>query len=535
MRRSTSTEVGSRASPPTICRSWCGCAFVEPPPRHTSWATRCHRPNKLDATPPLPDAVATPDEEARPIPPSRRWPGAVVTGAAALLVIAFVALAVQVHLGGSRLDAVDDPPRALALIVERTMDLDDAFRRAGWWERRVYELTVSDGRNDVEEAIAWYEEVADAVPGEAGVQVRLATLYGEAGRTDEVLEAVDRWRARGDSAAADVLSAAYLDAPLDGKLAALRAAVPTLVSAGWFRDRLLRRLAERAGDSAAQEDIARTAQARTAPLLRRVRALTAAELVLLGLGLAATVTILRGRSVRVDSALVPPPWRFREGLVVLVRGAGGGVLVLGLVYVLGRWRTPGDPLLATLSMPLMYAPLLWLARRTLFAPAGVGLLGGLGWRPAPGGRGALLWTTALLVGMGTATDLALGLISEVSSLSPHWTEWFDEDLAWGGPLVAGTSLLGTVIFAPVFEEIVFRGLLYATLRRRLAWPFAAAVSAGIFAVAHGYGAAGFGSVFISGLLWAIAYERTGSLLPNVTAHVINNVAASLGVLLLLRG
>jgi membrane protease YdiL (CAAX protease family) len=452
-----------------------------------------------------------------------------------LLVLAFVALAVQVHFAGTRLDSIDDPPRALALIVERTMDLADAFSGAASWERRFYELTVTDGRNDLEEAIAWYEELTDTMPGEAGVQARLVVLYGEAGRTDEVLETVDRWRSRGDSEAADVLAAAYLDAPLGEDVALLRADAVQMVEAGWFRDRLLLRLADRAGDRAARESIVRAAQARTAPLLRRVRALTSSELLLLGLGLVALIAIFRGRAVRVDSALVPPPWSFRDGVVVLVRGAGGGVLALSLVYLLGRWRGPSDPVLATLSMPLMYAPLLWLARRRLFAPAGVGLVRGLGWRPAPGSGRALLWTTALLVGMGTATDVALGLLSESANLSPHWTEWFDEDLAWGGPLVAVTSLLGTVVFAPVFEEIVFRGLLYATLRRRLAWPLAAGVSAGIFAVAHGYGAAGFGSVFLSGLLWAIAYERTGSLVPNTAAHVINNVAAALGVMLLLRG
>jgi hypothetical protein len=451
------------------------------------------------------------------------------------VLLAFVALAVRVHFAGSRLDSVDDPPRALALIVERTMDLEDALRRATTWERRFYELTVTDGRNEVEEAIAWYEEVADAVPGEPGVQVRLAVLYGEAGRIDEVLETVDRWRARGDAAWADVLAAAYLDAPLDGGLARLRETAARMVEPGWFRDRLLLRLADRAGDSAAREAIVTSARARTAPLLRRVRALTAAELIALGLGLAGLVFVLRGRSVRVDSALVPPPWRLRDGLEVLVRGAGAGVLVIVAVYFLGRWHGPNDPALAALSMPLMYAPLVWLARRRLFAPAGVGLARGLGWLPAPGGRRALLWTTALLVGMGTATDLALGLLSETTNMSAHWTEWFDEDLAWGGAVVAATSLLGTVVFAPVFEEFVFRGLLYATLRRRLAWPIAATLSAAIFAIAHGYGAAGFGSVFLSGLLWAIAYERTGSLLPNTAAHVLNNVAAALGVLLLLRG
>jgi len=461
--------------------------------------------------------------------------GALVTGVAGCLLAAFVALAVHVHLAGSRLDSIEDPPRALTLIVERTMDLDDALTRAAMWERRFYELTVTDGRNELDEAIAWYEELSDAIPGDPGVQVRLAVLYGEAGRIDEVLDTVERWRARGDSARADVLAAAYLDAPLDGALGRLRETAARMLEPGWFRDRLLLRLADRAGDSTAREAIVTSARARTAPLLRRVRALTAAELSVLGLGLAGLVIIFRGRPVRVDSALVPPPWRLGEGLVVLVRGGGGGVLVLVAVYFVGRWRGPNDPLLATLSMPLMYAPLLWLARRRLFAPAGVGLARGLGWVPAPGGWRALAWTIALLVGMGTATDLALGFLSEATHMSAHWTEWFDEDLAWGGPLIAGASLLGSVVFAPVFEEIVFRGMLYATLRRRLAWPIAATLSAAIFAIAHGYGAAGFGSVFLSGLLWAIAYERTGSLLPNMAAHILNNVAAALGVLLLLRG
>jgi CAAX protease family protein len=449
-------------------------------------------------------------------------------------VLGFIALAVHVHMSGSRLDSVDDPPRALALIVERTMDLDDALRRASRWERRFYELTVSDGRNELEEAIAWYEEVADAVPGESGVQVRLAVLYGEAGRIDEVLETVDRWRARGEGLWADTMAAAYLDAPLDGRVEVLRATVARMVEPGWFRDRLLLRLADRTGDTPSRAALITAAEIRTAPLLRRVRALTAAELSLLVLGLGGLVFVLRGRPLRVDSALVPGTWRLRDGLVVLLRGAGAGVVVLIGVYALGRWRGPNDALLSTVSMPLMYAPMLWLARRRLFAPAGVGLARGLGWLPAPGTRRALFWTTVLLAGMGTATDLALGLLSEATGMSSHWTEWFDEDLAWGRPVVAIASLLGTVVFAPVFEEVVFRGLLYATLRRRLAWPFAATLSAAIFALAHGYGAAGFGSVFASGLLWAIAYERTGSLLPNTAAHVLNNVAAALGVLLLLR-
>jgi membrane protease YdiL (CAAX protease family) len=140
----------------------------------------------------------------------------------------------------------------------------------------------------------------------------------------------------------------------------------------------------------------------------------------------------------------------------------------------------------------------------------------------------------LLVAAGIVIDMGLGLLSEATGLPAHWTEWFDEDLAWGSPAVVAASLLGTIVSAPLLEEIVFRGLLYGTLRRRLGWPAAALLSAGIFAAAHGYGVAGFGSVFASGIMWAVAYEKTGSLLPGIAAHAANNVSAACAVLALLR-
>jgi len=46
--------------------------------------------------------------------------------------------------------------------------------------------------------------------------------------------------------------------------------------------------------------------------------------------------------------------------------------------------------------------------------------------------------------------------------------------------------------------------------------------------------AGFGSVFASGVVWAIAYEKTRSLLPGMAAHAANNISAACAVLTLLR-
>jgi membrane protease YdiL (CAAX protease family) len=81
---------------------------------------------------------------------------------------------------------------------------------------------------------------------------------------------------------------------------------------------------------------------------------------------------------------------------------------------------------------------------------------------------------------------------------------------------------------------VFRGLLFATLRRRFGVAGAALLSAALIAIAHGYGVLGFGAVFWSGLLWAWAYERTGSLLPSMAAHAVDNLMATLSVILVLR-
>ena len=42
------------------------------------------------------------------------------------------------------------------------------------------------------------------------------------------------------------------------------------------------------------------------------------------------------------------------------------------------------------------------------------------------------------------------------------------------------------------------------------------------------------SVFASGVLWALAYERTRSLLPGMLAHAVSNIQATTIVLATLR-
>jgi uncharacterized protein len=139
-----------------------------------------------------------------------------------------------------------------------------------------------------------------------------------------------------------------------------------------------------------------------------------------------------------------------------------------------------------------------------------------------------------LVGLGLAGDWVTGTIAGYFGRTGHWAEWFDEDLVWGAWSDVALSTVSAVVAAPFFEEIVFRGLLFATLRRRYGVLVSAVASAAIFAVLHGYGWAGLGSVLWSGVLWAWGYERTRSLVPGMLAHAVVNLLATLGLVLLLR-
>jgi len=97
---------------------------------------------------------------------------------------------------------------------------------------------------------------------------------------------------------------------------------------------------------------------------------------------------------------------------------------------------------------------------------------------------------------------------------------------------------GTFV-APVVEETLFRGYVFRALAARKSVPLAYLISAGTFAAVH----LGEGrtlkellpivpALFIVGALLCFAYHRTGNLLSDITAHVVNNGVAFAAALLL---
>ncbi len=77
------------------------------------------------------------------------------------------------------------------------------------------------------------------------------------------------------------------------------------------------------------------------------------------------------------------------------------------------------------------------------------------------------------------------------------------------------------VLAPIFEEIVFRGYVYAGLRR-LANPRQAMLMGGlIFAAVHLNGEA-LVIITLIGIMLCYLYEHTRSLLPGMIAHGLHN-------------
>lgn len=88
------------------------------------------------------------------------------------------------------------------------------------------------------------------------------------------------------------------------------------------------------------------------------------------------------------------------------------------------------------------------------------------------------------------------------------------------------------IFAPFVEESVFRGAVLRSLlpRMKSRWT-AIAISAALFSLVH-MNPAQMPFAFIAGLLLGWMYSRTGSILPGVAYHWVNNTLVFVAVRLL---
>jgi membrane protease YdiL (CAAX protease family) len=444
----------------------------------------------------------------------------------------------------SRLGRLVNPERALPLVVGLAMDVREGAARVPGWQRTVFRTLGLQSDADLALAIAWYDELVDHMVS-PGSELELAILEAEDGQLDAVQERVEDWEQRGDpfSGFAAVIGTAYLG--WHERFAGIAQVEPWLGHA-WYRDRLSIALARARQDARAAEGAEQRLAARSGHVLGWVRSLVAATLGVIVLGVVCAIAVVR-RARRAPglnmagTAVLPPPWPASDGLGVLLRGGAlSGVVLVAMMLGVGllaprRSYEPWWLIVVEMAIGLaMLLPALVLAERYLFSPAGLPLRDAVGLRVAPGGGIRILMMIAIVLAAVAVGDLVVGIVAEAFGATGHWTEWFDDDLVFGSPLEASTTAVAAIVVAPISEEILFRGLLYATLRRRLAWSIAALISALAFAAVHGYTVHGFVSVAWSGFVWAWAYERTRSLWPAIIGHAAANATATILLAGLLR-
>ena len=431
----------------------------------------------------------------------------------------------------SPLGQLDRPEESLQRLVTRELDLDEALRHGPGWERWLYRV-LSSGDSPIQEASTWYDELADTIDS-SSVELHRAILLGESGETDRVEERLTRWKEDGGPTErmADWVRAAYLGTPPSPETGqALIAEMRDALKPNWFADTLSRRIADRIGDANIRSLAESHIVARGRVLQQRQRVLwTLVVVLLLGAGLALVRMLSARSSARVASAPLPPDWSTADGYALFVRALGAPqAIVLVMFYFLQR-ETPFDSaLIIAADLPVFW----WVAR--YLRACGSSMPGAFGLVPRREGWPRLVGATLILIGLALVLDAVIDTSGALVGVKAHWADGFSEDLLWQPRWAFVVNAFNATVWAPIIEEMTFRGLLYGTLRTRLGVRPAALLSAVIFALPHGYAAAGSLSVLVSGILWAVAYERTRSLLPGLLAHSANNIMSTLWVVALLR-
>lgn len=162
------------------------------------------------------------------------------------------------------------------------------------------------------------------------------------------------------------------------------------------------------------------------------------------------------------------------------------------------------------------------------------------WRAALGlhrGRGILREMTAGILGyLAGVPIMALGVIisyilAQLTDITP--THPVNNMLTRSTGWILAAFVMAS-IWAPITEELMFRGALFAHLRERYGWWISAPIVGFIFAIIHPQGWVALPTLGAIGFVFCGIREWRGSIIGCMTAHAAHNSAALVVAVLLLR-
>lgn len=142
-----------------------------------------------------------------------------------------------------------------------------------------------------------------------------------------------------------------------------------------------------------------------------------------------------------------------------------------------------------------------------------------------------------VIGMYFGLILIVGGLTLLNQLIYHQSQTANNqviiDLVKQGPLMKWLFGVSTIIFAPIIEELIFRGLMLNL------WPHPQAtwtpmvVSSILFSLGHvSSNPISFLIYFAMGMCFAYLYRQTGDLKNSMLIHIINNTLAMSSILLM---
>lgn len=426
------------------------------------------------------------------------------------------------------------PAPAVAYIIGRDIAIADALdarESSGlplcvvlpgaslWRGQALAEFRRIHGAFDRARALSAGSELSSLRSYQGVFQAHHVILLAETGRLQDAWEALDSFQENLGGDFARVLREAYGGVRDPGTHEIV---LDSWLADGWARDRVRSRLFEARSESQTAQ-VARHREANRAKRqLLTAAVANAVKGLILVLGLAALYPAVR--SARLRTPFTPP-----------TRAAARAMLLAFSVGIGTRELAHSSWLYSTL--PVNWFPGLWPSFSLLGLVAGGVALA----KTDPGEFGATLGSlrhpSAADVFSGVCWFsimrlLAMGFL--MSAVALDWTP------AWNLPVrfsvlkaPLGISLLegvSSLLITPVFEEFMFRALLFPSLSRYLGVGPAVFVSGVAFAATHVSSYEALGITWMYGMALALLYSRSRSVAACVIAHSLVNASLYLDVL-----
>ena len=130
-----------------------------------------------------------------------------------------------------------------------------------------------------------------------------------------------------------------------------------------------------------------------------------------------------------------------------------------------------------------------------------------------------------IIAIAPLPGIAVSLLLTLLPIPDYIMSSYNDSVAASSGGTFAEHFIAAAVLAPIAEELLFRGLIYGTLRRALKWPAAILVSCAIFGLMHGqllwviY-------AFLMGVALTLIYDKYRTLLASMAFHIAFNITGS---------